>query len=97
DMDWAQMAKSAMQQTAVFYMGLKLLDKICTTLRSHGAPDETPMMLVESATSPLEKSLHSTLAEMPAEVEKQQACLDFAVSESRLCHQLSQKRPDTAE
>eukprot|EP00439_Symbiodinium_sp_Y106_P051402 s364_g6.t2 len=72
DMDWAQMAKSAMQQTAVFYMGLKLLDKICTTLRSHGAPDETPMMLVESATSPLEKSLHSTLAEMPAEVEKQQ-------------------------
>lgn len=72
DMDWSEMAKRAMKQTAVFYMGLKLLDQISTTLREHGAPPETPMMLVESATSSREQSLHATLGTMSEEVEKQQ-------------------------
>ncbi|CAK8997329.1 unnamed protein product [Durusdinium trenchii] len=36
DMDWSEMAKRAMKQTAVFYMGLKLLDQISTTLRADG-------------------------------------------------------------
>jgi len=72
DMDWSEMAKRAMRQTAVFYMGLKLLDQICTTLRQHGAPDDTPMMLVESATSSNEQSIHATLATMTDEIAKQQ-------------------------
>ncbi|CAJ1450006.1 unnamed protein product [Effrenium voratum] len=71
DMDWKELANRAMQQTAVFYMGLKLLNQICATLKEHGAPADTPMMLVESATSPQQQSLHATLGTMPEEVLKQ--------------------------
>eukprot|EP00434_Breviolum_minutum_P017001 symbB.v1.2.014998.t3/scaffold1110.1/size137258/1 len=38
----------------------------------HGAPDDTPMMLVESATSSNEQSIHATLATMTDEIAKQQ-------------------------
>lgn len=72
DLQWSEMAKRAMKQTAVFYMGLKLLDQICAKLRDHGAPDDTPMMVVESATSSREQSIHATLATMPDEIVKQQ-------------------------
>jgi len=71
DLNWSELAKSAMKQTAVFYMGLKSLDKICSTLREHGAPDDTPMALVESGTTPQEETLFSTLSSMPEDVKKQ--------------------------
>ncbi|CAE8658966.1 unnamed protein product, partial [Polarella glacialis] len=32
DLDWGELARSAMKQTAVFYMGLRSLDLICNTL-----------------------------------------------------------------
>eukprot|EP00933_Yihiella_yeosuensis_P074057 TRINITY_DN82893_c0_g1_i1.p1 TRINITY_DN82893_c0_g1~~TRINITY_DN82893_c0_g1_i1.p1 ORF type:complete len:294 (+),score=44.06 TRINITY_DN82893_c0_g1_i1:80-961(+) len=72
DMDWAVLAKNAMKQTAVFYMGLKSLSSICKVLRENGAPDETPMVLIESATTPCEETLYGTLSSMPEEVVKQQ-------------------------
>lgn len=61
DMDWNVLAKNAMKQTIVFYMGLKSLTDICKTMRDHGAPDTTPIALVESATTSQEDILLSTV------------------------------------
>lgn len=65
ELDWAEIARDAMKQTTVFYMGYKSLDKICETLRENNAPEHTPMVLVESATMPAERAVHGTLATMP--------------------------------
>eukprot|EP00931_Biecheleriopsis_adriatica_P095606 TRINITY_DN691_c0_g1_i2.p1 TRINITY_DN691_c0_g1~~TRINITY_DN691_c0_g1_i2.p1 ORF type:complete len:247 (-),score=55.02 TRINITY_DN691_c0_g1_i2:393-1133(-) len=64
DLDWSDLARSAMKQTAVFYMGLKSLEKICSALRQHGAPADTPMALVESATASNEEAIFGTLESM---------------------------------
>eukprot|EP00930_Biecheleria_cincta_P004755 TRINITY_DN10568_c0_g1_i1.p1 TRINITY_DN10568_c0_g1~~TRINITY_DN10568_c0_g1_i1.p1 ORF type:complete len:289 (-),score=55.17 TRINITY_DN10568_c0_g1_i1:390-1256(-) len=72
ELDWEDMARNAMRQTAVFYMGLKSLEKICRTLRQHGAPADTPMALIESATTSNEETLFGTLGTAPELVTKQQ-------------------------
>lgn len=70
DLDWAELARSADKQTVVFYMGFKSLDTICERLLAHGTPEETPMMLVESATTPNETALPGTVKTLPGLARK---------------------------
>lgn len=70
DLDWPELARSAGKQTTVFYMGFRSIDSICKRLLDAGANGETPMALVESATTPAERRLHGTLATMPQVVGK---------------------------
>ncbi|CAK0875956.1 unnamed protein product [Prorocentrum cordatum] len=65
DLDWAELAQNVHKQSVVFYMGFKSLDTICERLLAHGAPEETPMMLVESATTPHESALAGTVKTLP--------------------------------
>merc|ERR1719277_2576737 len=69
-MDWVQLARDVGKQTTVLYMGFKSVDSICKRLREDGAPGETPMAMIESATSSSERALHGALASMPAIARK---------------------------
>lgn len=60
------------QETLVFYMGLVGLPQICEELQRAGRAPETPMALVERATSPEQRLITGTLATMPALVEASQ-------------------------
>merc|ERR1719396_331761 len=71
DLDWAELAQSVDKQTVVFYMGFKSLDSICERLLANGAPEETPMMLVESATTPSEAALCGTVKTLPGLAREQ--------------------------
>jgi len=64
DLDWPSLAKD--HQTIVFYMGLVGLEKICTSLISHGADADLPVALVQQGTTPTQVVLRGTLATMPA-------------------------------
>lgn len=63
--DWPSLAREAPTQTTVFYMGLQLIDEICTQLREHGAPHDLPMAFIESATLPGERRVFGSLGTMP--------------------------------
>ena len=52
------------QQTVVFYMGLKGLPVICEQLVAHGLSPETPMALVQQATTPRQRVFTGTLGTM---------------------------------
>ncbi|GAB5414411.1 MAG: siroheme synthase CysG [Congregibacter sp.] len=56
-------------ETLVFYMGLVGLPIICRELIAHGRDPDTPMALVERATSASQQLLTGTLTSMPALVE----------------------------
>lgn len=53
-------------ETLVFYMGLVGLAIICEQLLRHGRRPDTPVALVERATSPDQRLITGTLASMPA-------------------------------
>lgn len=63
DLNWQALAQA--NQTVVFYMGLKGLPVICEQLVAHGLSAETPIALVQQATTPRQKSYTGTLATMP--------------------------------
>lgn len=63
DLNWPALAQA--NQTVVFYMGLKGLPVICEQLVAHGLSAETPIALVQQATTPRQKSYTGTLATMP--------------------------------
>lgn len=65
DIDWSELALNANRMTTVFYMGLKMLDTICKQLLDNGAPGDTPMLLVESATTPEEQAIFTTVRSAP--------------------------------
>ena len=67
--DWAQFRSD--NETLVFYMGLVGLPTICRELQAHGRSPETPVALVERATSEEQRVLHGTLESMPAIVERE--------------------------
>jgi uroporphyrin-III C-methyltransferase/precorrin-2 dehydrogenase/sirohydrochlorin ferrochelatase len=60
--DWRALA--APGATAVFYMGLKRLDRIVAKLREHGAPAARPAALVAQGTTSDQRVVASTLAEI---------------------------------
>ena len=66
DLNWTALAQP--DQTVVIYMGLNGLPIICRELQAHGMPAETPIALVEKGTTPDQKVIIGTLADMPGRV-----------------------------
>jgi len=73
DFEWAELARDANKQTTVFYMGFKSLARICKNLLDAGAEKSTPMVVVESATTPQERVFHGTLSTLPDIAKKHEA------------------------
>ena len=60
--NWATLAQSS--GTLVFLMAMKNLSEICRNLIKHGMKPETPAAIVHWGTTPRQKSLVSTLADL---------------------------------
>ena len=70
DHDWEQFRSTT--ETLVLYMGLLGLPLICEQLQAHGRDPDTPVALVERATSLEQRVLHGSLATIPGIVEREQ-------------------------
>ncbi|ACO78989.1 Uroporphyrin-III C-methyltransferase [Azotobacter vinelandii CA] len=70
DLPWADLVAPA--QTLVVYMGLVGLPVICQRLIEHGRAAATPVALIQQGTTPQQRVIVSTLAELPARVEREQ-------------------------
>jgi len=68
DLNWPALAQP--NQTVVIYMGLNGLPSICRELIAHGMPDTTPIALVEKGTTPDQRVIIGTLADMPERIAK---------------------------
>jgi len=68
--DWASMQSDT--ETIVFYMGLVGLPIICAELQRHGRPPDTPIALVQKASTPEQRVITGTLETMAAIVEREQ-------------------------
>lgn len=55
--------------TLVFYMGLDRLDRISSALIAQGKPPDTPALVVSRATTPLQKTVTSTLKDIAQQVQ----------------------------
>ncbi|GAB3378804.1 siroheme synthase family protein [Azotobacter armeniacus] len=66
DLPWADLVAPA--QTLVFYMGLVGLPVICAKLIEHGRAATTPAALIQQGTTPQQRVIVSTLAELPERV-----------------------------
>src|SRR5262245_4195563 len=63
-LDWPGLAR--LPGTLVFYMGIARLDSLSAALVEHGMPPETPAAAIERATTPRQRVVTGTLAELPA-------------------------------
>jgi uroporphyrinogen III methyltransferase/synthase len=66
DIPWEAIAKLP---CVAFYMGVKSLPRICAKLIEHGMSSEMPAATIRWGTMPSQKTVVSTLARLPAEVE----------------------------
>lgn len=66
ELHWDQLARRG--QTLVIYMGLGSLPQLCAKLVEHGLPREWPAALIEEGTSPHQRVIAATLADLPAKV-----------------------------
>jgi uroporphyrin-III C-methyltransferase/precorrin-2 dehydrogenase/sirohydrochlorin ferrochelatase len=62
NLNWQGLAQP--DQTIVFYMGLTGLPIICEQLVKHGLPPNTPIAMVQSATTPKQKVVTGTLEDI---------------------------------
>ena len=67
--DWSEFCSES--ETLVFYMGLVGLPVICEQLQRHGRAGDTPIALVERASTPQQRVITGTLATMAAIVERE--------------------------
>ena len=67
--NWEALARSA--STLVFVMGMKNLPDIAANLIKAGMAPETPSAIIHRGTTPRQRSLAATLADLPAEAEAQ--------------------------
>jgi uroporphyrin-III C-methyltransferase/precorrin-2 dehydrogenase/sirohydrochlorin ferrochelatase len=67
NLNWEGLAQP--NQTIVFYMGLQGLKVICQKLIEHGMPEETPIALVQKATTPDQKVVTGVIKTMARDVE----------------------------
>jgi uroporphyrinogen III methyltransferase/synthase len=65
DIDWASVAKLP---CLAFYMGVKSLPRICQNLIEHGMAPDTPAATIHWGTTPRQRTVVSTLKDLPAEV-----------------------------
>lgn len=70
NVDWAMLARP--HQTAVFYMGLGHLQNIVAQLLAHGAPPQRPAAVIEQGTSPCQRIVTGSLAELAERVAQAQ-------------------------
>ncbi|GAB4293928.1 MAG: siroheme synthase CysG [Thiohalomonadaceae bacterium] len=70
NLNWSALAQP--NQTVVFYMGLKGLPVICDNLIKHGRSPDTPMALVQQATTPRQREFIGTLGTMLKVIENQE-------------------------
>ncbi len=68
-LDWKGLADP--ETTLVIYMGLTHLDEIAQNLIKHGLPKDTPVAAIQEGTTDNERACFSTLADIHAEVTKQ--------------------------
>ena len=66
DLDWPSLAKK--NQTVVFYMGRSSLPALCAAMVAHGLPPDWPAAVVEEGTSPDQRVVTGTLADLAARV-----------------------------
>lgn len=66
NLDWHSLANP--RQTIVFYMGLKGMPVICEKLIENGLSPDTPMALVQQATTPRQRVFTGTLGTMVDEI-----------------------------
>ncbi len=64
DLDWPLLARPG--QTVVVYMGLAGLPQLARELVAHGLPASTPAAVVQHATTPSQRIVAGTLADLPA-------------------------------
>ena len=62
-LDWSALARP--RQTVVIYMGVGALPGICGELIGHGLSPLTPAALVQNGTTRTQRSLTSTLVDLP--------------------------------
>jgi uroporphyrinogen III methyltransferase/synthase len=65
--DWASLAKG--RQTVVFLMGLLRLPVIVERLLAHGRPPSTPVAVIQSGTTPRQRTVIAPLSEIASRVE----------------------------
>lgn len=70
NLNWPALAQP--NQTLVVYMGLLGVNTLCTKLVEHGLPVNTPMALVQKATTRQQKVLVGTLESMPGLLEREE-------------------------
>lgn len=70
DHDWREFQSE--QETLVFYMGLVGLPIICEQLQRHGRAADTPIALVERASTAAQRVITGTLATMAEIVQREQ-------------------------
>ncbi len=63
DLDWRTLARPG--QTVVVYMGLKGLARLCKELVAHDLPATTPAAIVQEGTTPRQRVVSGTLADLP--------------------------------
>ncbi|GBD43273.1 Siroheme synthase [bacterium HR40] len=62
DLDWEMLCRP--RQTLVFYMGHKVLARLCARLIEGGLPPHHPVAMVENGTLPQQRMVHGTLADI---------------------------------
>ena len=68
--DWSALARSGL--TLAIYMGMKRLDRIRAGLLAGGLSPTTPAAIVQSASTPSERQLLTTLDELPQAASREQ-------------------------
>ena len=68
DLHWASLADPA--STLVIYMGLTNVDLITEKLIEHGLPADTPAAAIQNGTTPKQRTVLTTLSNLPACVRK---------------------------
>lgn len=86
--DWNAISvdeSGALKETLVFYMGLAKIQGICTRLIERGLSKDTPVMVVEQATTPRQKVLQATLSDAMNKVVEANLCGPALIVVSPVC------------
>ncbi len=69
DLDWLRLTNDT--ETVVVYMGVQQAATICQQLVLHGRHAQTPVAMVEQATTGKQRVITSTLADLPELISRQ--------------------------
>lgn len=69
ELDWPRLINDT--ETVVVYMGVQQAPTICQQLIAHGRAPDTPVAIIERATTDKQRVVTGTLASLPGQIEKQ--------------------------